>query len=55
MFETIKHLIKHSLIYWMGPAYPVALCAFRFFEKEELEALKGLLGLQLHHWRNLKT
>jgi hypothetical protein len=55
MLETIKHLMKHSLIYWIGLAYPFALWAFRFYEKEELEALKGLFRSQLSHWRNEKA
>jgi hypothetical protein len=36
-------------------AYPFFLYTIRFYEEEELEALKGLLRSQLHHWRNRKT
>jgi len=36
-------------------AYPFFLYALRFYEKEELEALKGLLRSQLRRWRNWKA
>jgi O-antigen/teichoic acid export membrane protein len=36
-------------------AYPFLLYGIRFFEKEELEALKALLRSQLCRWRNWKT
>ena len=36
-------------------AYPFVLYALRFYEKEELEALKELLGSQFRRWRNWKT
>ena len=35
--------------------YPFVLYALRFYEKEELEALKGLLRSQLRRWRNWKA
>jgi hypothetical protein len=36
-------------------AYPFFLYAIRFYEKEELEVLKGLLRSQLRRWRNWKA
>jgi O-antigen/teichoic acid export membrane protein len=36
-------------------AYPFFLYAIRFYEKEELETLKGLLRSQLRRWRNWKA
>jgi len=36
-------------------AYPFFLYSIRFFEKRELEALKGLLRSRFNHWRNWKT
>ena len=36
-------------------AYPFLLYGIRFFEKEELEALKRLLRSELRHWRNWKA
>jgi O-antigen/teichoic acid export membrane protein len=36
-------------------AYPFFLYAIRFYEKEELVALKGLLRSQLRRWRNWKA
>ncbi len=36
-------------------SYPFLLYAIRFYEKEELEALKGLLRSQLRRWKNWKA
>ena len=36
-------------------AYPFVLHGIRFFEREELEALKRLLRSELRHWRNWKA